>query len=105
MPRPNDLSSEVPFEVEVSEELLVLQQAPPLFWLGGLILSLLLALFPDFGEPFLAFLHSAWRERQTFETFWEISMAANPAMRCWYIIKIAFSQYKTEYYLSPQIII
>lgn len=80
--RPVDLSSIKLYEVDVSEELLVLQPAPPLFTLSEFTFSLLLSLFPDFVVPLVEFLHSACNARQAFETFCAISIAANPAMRC-----------------------
>lgn len=80
---PDNLSSKLPYELEVSDKLLVLQPAPPLFWLGILILSLLRALLPCFVVFLLEYLHSACKARQAFETFCAISIAANPAIRCW----------------------
>lgn len=80
-----DLSSDIPWEGAVSGEPVLLLHAPPLFWLGvldKLIFSFLLVFLP-FCFPFLLdSLQSDWRERQIFETFWAISIAANPAIRC-----------------------
>ena len=67
------VSSPIPYDVKVSEELLVVQQAPPLFWLSIVSFSLLLA--------FLLFLLLLLIDLNALDTFWAISIAAKPAIR------------------------